>query len=100
MKISFEVPDEYPMTVLACVLLCIECIAVTVLVVVPARKKIFNNDHMKEKFAKEHAAAFPGQRAPFMGFPDIGSGRYADSLSYKDWVTFNNAMRSHLNIVE
>ena len=55
---------------------------------------------MKEKFAKEHAEHFPGERAPFMGFPDAGSGRYSDTLSYKDWYTFNNAMRAHLNIVE
>ncbi len=35
-----------------------------------------------------------------MGFPDAGSGRYADKLSYKDWISFNNVMRVHLNIVE
>ena len=35
-----------------------------------------------------------------MGFPDAGSGIYADKLPYKDWYFFNNAMRAHLNIYE
>ena len=52
------------------------------------------------KVAKEHAAAFPNQPLPEMGFPDAGSGRFSMQLSYADWFTFNNAMRSHLNIVE
>ena len=100
MAISFEVPDEYPKIVLAIVVLFVQCIVISFALVVPARIKIFNNPFMKEKFAKEHAEHFPGQRAPFMGFPDAGSGRYSDSLPYKDWVSFNNVMRVHLNIVE
>ena len=34
------------------------------------------------------------------GFPDSGDGRYSQKLEYKDWVKFNNAMRSHMNFVE
>ena len=30
----------------------------------------------------------------------MGEGRYAEKLSYKDWVEFNNAVRVHLNFVE
>ena len=88
------------MTVLACVALCVQAFLVSLLVVVKARKTILNNDYMKENFAKLHAEAFPGQRPPLLGFPDAGSGVYANALPYKAWVTFNNAMRAHLNIVE
>ena len=100
MTISFSVPDEYPMIVLACVAVCFQCYFVAMAVVVPARKKLFNNQFMKDNFAKEHANAFPGQRAPLMGFPDIGAGRFSDALSYKDWFNFNNTMRAHMNIFE
>ena len=34
------------------------------------------------------------------GFPDCGEGRYAEKLSYPDWIKFNNAMRVHQNFVE
>ncbi|RKP07917.1 microsomal glutathione S-transferase 3 [Thamnocephalis sphaerospora] len=32
--------------------------------------------------------------------PDMGSGIYASKLDEKDWVAFNNVMRSHLNLSE
>ncbi len=100
MKISFEVPEEYPWTILACIALCLECVLVSIVVVVPARKRYFYSDFMKANFAKEHEENFPGQKLSPLGFPDTGSGRYSDKLSYKDWVSFNNAQRAHLNIVE
>ena len=100
MKISFEVPEEYPWIILACIALCLECVLVSILVVVPARKRYFYSDFMKANFAKEHEANFPGQKLSPLGFPDTGSGRYSEKLNYKDWVSFNNAQRAHLNIVE
>jgi glutathione S-transferase len=33
-------------------------------------------------------------------YPDMGCGRYAAKLSDKDWVSFNNAQRAHLNYLE
>ncbi len=30
----------------------------------------------------------------------MGNGRYAATLSYKDWLAFNNAQRAHYKIVE
>ena len=30
----------------------------------------------------------------------MGSGYYANKLSYKEWYMFNNAQRAHLNFVE
>ena len=34
------------------------------------------------------------------GYPDMGMGRYSNTLSYKDWYQFNNAQRVHYNLVE
>ncbi len=55
---------------------------------------------MKENFGQLHKDNYPGEIARPLGFPDIGSGRYADKLSYKGWVDFNNGVRCQLNIVE
>ena len=30
----------------------------------------------------------------------MGNGRYAATLSYKDWLAFNNAQRAHYKVVE
>ncbi len=100
MKISFEIPEEYPWTILACIALCLECVLVSILIVVPARKRYFYGDFMKANFKKEHEESFPGTKLSPLGFPDSGSGRYSEKLTYKDWVSFNNAQRAHLNIVE
>jgi glutathione S-transferase len=34
------------------------------------------------------------------GYPDTGSGRYSQKLSYKDWYTFNILQRVHLSYLE
>lgn len=34
------------------------------------------------------------------GYPDNGSGRYSDKLSYKGWFELNCAQRAHYNFVE
>ena len=99
MKISFDVPDEYPWIVLACLVLCIEAFFAS-LFVVKARAAHFPNEFMKENFGKLHKETYPGEIARPLGFPDIGYGRYSDKLSYKGWIEFNNVVRSHLNIVE
>ena len=99
MKISFEVPEEYPWTIMACIALCFEAVFVSTLVV-KARKRFFYSDFMKTNFAKLHEENFPGQKISPLGFPDNGNGRYSERLTYKDWVSFNNTQRAHLNIVE
>jgi glutathione S-transferase len=37
---------------------------------------------------------------PQGGYPDCGSGKYAQKLSVAEWQDFNNAQRAHLNYVE
>jgi uncharacterized membrane protein YecN with MAPEG domain len=34
------------------------------------------------------------------GYPDMGSGRYSQALTYKDWFEFNNTQRVHHNYLE
>ena len=34
------------------------------------------------------------------GYPDMGNGLYAKTLSYKEWYEFNLAQRAHYNLVE
>eukprot|EP00347_Sterkiella_histriomuscorum_P010709 403375226 len=99
MKVTFSVPDEYPCIVLAIIALCSLCQVVAMAIVVPARKKYFSAQHMKQ-FSEEHKKNFPDHRTPMMGFPDVGSGRFAMKLPYKDWYAMNNAFRVHLNLVE
>ena len=97
--ISIVLPKEYPLVLMACCILCVECFMMGMLFVAPARFRIFNADYMKQ-FEKEHSEAFPGSTPATGGFPDAGDGRYAQKLEYKDWVTFNNSMRVHQNFVE
>ena len=62
------------------------------------RNKVFNKEFMSQ-FDKEHQEAM-GMNAPVGGLPDSGCGYYADKLAYKDWYTFNNWQRAHMNFLE
>ena len=39
-------------------------------------------------------------KAPDLGYPDTGCGKYSDKLAYKGWFTMNCAQRTHLNYLE
>eukprot|EP01087_Luapelamoeba_hula_P003231 TRINITY_DN13028_c0_g1_i1.p1 TRINITY_DN13028_c0_g1~~TRINITY_DN13028_c0_g1_i1.p1 ORF type:complete len:187 (-),score=24.68 TRINITY_DN13028_c0_g1_i1:101-661(-) len=50
------------------------------------------------KFFKQH---FPNLKpAPEGGYPDMGSGLFAQKLPLQDWIKFNNHQRSHYNYIE
>ena len=92
MKISFEVPDEYPITVLGLLILSMMCALSARFIVIPPRLDAFmRSNFMTENFEKEHDKHVTDQKVSTIGFPDTGSGRYSDKLPYKAWVTFNNA---------
>ena len=97
--LSIVLPKEYPLILLGCVILCIECFAMGMVAVAPRRMKHFNKEFMAQ-FNDEHEKAFPGTKPAPGGFPDCGDGRYAAKLSYGDWVHFTNGMRVHQNFVE
>ena len=50
---SFEVPDEYPNVLLACMILSVECILTNYMMIVPGRIKNFPQAWM-DKFKEEH----------------------------------------------
>eukprot|EP00386_Alphamonas_edax_P004828 GDKI01015206.1.p2 GENE.GDKI01015206.1~~GDKI01015206.1.p2 ORF type:complete len:182 (+),score=60.16 GDKI01015206.1:134-679(+) len=68
-----------------------------------ARNKYFGPEFLKSAKVKalsdEHKKEF-GSEVNKNAYPDMGCGRYADLLSYGDWVRFNNAQRVHLNYLE
>ena len=96
---SVVLPQEYPLVLLGCVILCVECFLMGFIFVAPARMRTFTKEYM-EGFKEEHEAAFPGTSPAVGGFPDCGDGRYSQKLPYHDWVSFNNNMRVHMNFVE
>ena len=59
----------------------------------PARAAAFSKEWAKTpaalKLKEEHAAAFEGESSipkfSDKGYPDMGMGRYSDSLSYRAW---------------
>ena len=50
---SFEVPEEYPNVLLACMILSVECILANYLMIVPGRMKAFPQLWM-DKFKPDH----------------------------------------------
>ena len=68
-----------------------------------ARKKAFTPEFLEQNFKVEHERHFGDTKAkdvPKGGYPDMGSGRYADKLSYKEWFDFNKAQRIHYHYLE
>lgn len=88
------VPKEYPLIMCELVFLCLLCFFSGILT--PIRVKVFNEKFLSQ-FEEEHKKAFPGTKPDRMGLPDQGDGRYAAKLDYADWLTYNNAIRTHMN---
>ena len=75
----------------------------------PARRAAFGKEWAQSpaalKLKQEHEEAFKaaGIEAPKFsasGYPDMGHGRYSDTLPYRDWWAFSNAQRVHGNLLE
>lgn len=67
-------------------------------------RKYFKSEEFLKKpevqqMQEEHKKAF-GTTISAQGYPDMGNGRYAQHMPYKEWVAFNNAQRSHYNMIE
>ena len=93
------IPCCYGWVLLSVVVIAIECWLVGGFVVMPARTKAFNKEFMKSTFGEEHKSEIGGEVSS-AGYPDMGCGKYAEKLPYKDWYQFNNAQRCHYNFVE
>ena len=68
------------------------CLAFGFMFIHPKRKEYFTKDFMKQ-FEEEHHEAFgkDSNMGIGEGYPDMGNGRYAKKLPYKQWFLFNVA---------
>ena len=69
------------------------------------RKFAFSDEFMEKNFKEEHEKAFSDGNAlqkklPKGGYPDMGSGRFSDKISYKEWFLFNVGQRIHYHYLE
>lgn len=99
MTIALTLPDHYGCVLFASVALAFQCYLVGFTVAQYKRKKLFNKEFMAKHFGDDHKKEF-GCSAPDQGYPDHGSGRYSDKLSYRQWYELNNAFRCHQNFIE
>jgi hypothetical protein len=68
------------------------------------RSKVFGKKWAESKEAQaiiaEHNRELPGIKHSADGYPDMGNGRYSDTLSYANWFKFNLAQRAHYRFME
>ena len=106
LKTLFNSPEDlnlYRYVALTAALILFHCSMTGFLVTGPQRKKHFSEEFMKENFQTEHERHFPDGKAKELakgGYPDMGSGRYSEKLSYKAWYEFNVAQRIHYHYLE
>ena len=102
--IRITLPEEYPYVILVAGIIAFEVILVGFLGPGLARGKIFNKQFMEENFGRMIMDDPNMQQADTRnlkgGYPDTGSGVYADKLTYEQWFTWNKSNRGHLNFLE
>ena len=99
MSLILTLTPEHGYLLIALGLIAFECLVVGFVVAGAARGKVFNKQFMETNFGDLHFQHFK-EPINTQGYPDMGTGRYAEKLSYNDWVHFNNAQRAHYNFVE
>ena len=96
---SFTLNRQYGWVIISAASIGIQCFF-TGQIPMGMRKEVFTEEFMEKNFGEIHRRELGNAKLPPLGYPDIGSGRYSDALSYKDWYNFNNRMRAHHNFVE
>ncbi len=90
-NLTVVLPQEYPYIVLACAIICFECLIIGTCMQGGARFKTFTEEFMT-KFKDEHQEAF-GKEVEMSklvgGWPDSGDGRFSQKLPYKQRMDFN-----------
>ena len=71
----------------------------TYLITMSQRRFTFNGQFMKQ-FKEINMKDLKKERAGELGYPDTGSGRYSEKLTYEDWFVFNCAQRCQMNFFE
>jgi len=97
--VTMTLPDTYGWVIIAGAVLALELVLIGFCCAFRARFKYFNHEFLDKNFGDMHKEE-TGHTVPLSGYPDTGSGRYSQALSYKDWYELNNAQRVHLNFVE
>ena len=68
------------------------------------RSKTFGKKWAESKEAQaiqaEHQKELPNIKFSTSGYPDMGNGRYAATVSYSSWFKFNLAQRAHYRFME
>ena len=94
-----EIDPNFPYVLLTAGLLAFQCIMTGFIVAGGKRGKLFTKELLESKFGEEHKQKF-GRDIGKEGYPDHGSGLYADLLSFEDWYHFNIDQRVHKNFME
>jgi len=90
---------HYGWVMLSATAIGLQCIFTGYTVPMKARAKVFGKEFMEANFGEIHKNEVGGTPSN-LGYPDMGSGKYAEKLPYKDWYYLNNAMRAHYHFVE
>ena len=94
------IPDAYGYVLMVASLLGLELLMIGFIFPGSKRAKVFSKAFMDKNFLEEHREWTGEADIPKGGAPDMGSGRYAAKLNYKEWYEFNNAQRAHYNFLE
>ena len=91
--------EDFKLVLLGTMLILLTYIGTMYACCMGSRIKVFTGAHMK-KFKEIHQKEIKEEYAPQLGYPDTGSGRYSEQLSYKDWFIMNCGQRCQLNFLE
>ena len=95
---GITITSEYGLALLSAAAIAFQCLA-TAVAPGKGRAKAFSQEFLNKHFGEQHKKDF-GVEITKGGYPDMGSGRYSDKLTYKEWYEFNNAQRAHYNFIE
>jgi len=95
------VSKHYGWVILSATAIGLECYFTGFIIPMGARKKVFGKEFMEKNFGDVHKAEV-GNDIPLsdLAYPDMGNGKYAEKLPYKDWYELNIAMRAHYQFLE
>lgn len=96
---TLQINKDYGLVIMSASAIATSYILSIPLFVSPARKKAFNKEFLQKHFGEVHKLEVGGS-VPKGGYPDMGTGRYSQLLTYKDWLELNSAYRVFLNFGE
>ena len=75
---------------LSAISMAIQCFVIGFVLPYRARMQLFTQRFLDTHFGEEYFKVTKGKISKG-GYPDMGSGRYSEKLSYEEWLYFNNA---------